>query len=152
MERVFGIVPSSSGPYVFTIILGVVLLAVIGLLIFISYSARHVTFSVSDQGLRIGPSLYGRLIPREKIVAEGVRVINLKTDQEYQPKWRTNGAGLPGYAEGWFKLKNKEKALLFVTDRSSVVYIPTTDNYSVLLSVREADEFAELMKHWERGK
>jgi hypothetical protein len=36
--------------------------------------------------------------------------------------------------------------LLFVTDNSSVVYIPTTEGYSVLLSVREAEEFAELIK------
>ena len=146
MDRVFGIIPSSSGPLIFTVAFSLVLLAVIGLLIFIGYSSRHVTFTVSDQGLRIGPSLYGRFIPREKIMAEGVRVINLKTDQEYQPKWRTNGVGLPGYAEGWFKLKNKEKALLFITDRSCVVYIPTTGNYSVLLSVREAEDFAESVR------
>ena len=39
--------------------------------------------------------------------------------------------------------------MVFVTDRSSVVYIPTTDNYSVLLSVREAEEFADLLQHWK---
>ena len=90
-----------------------------------------------------------RFIPREEIAVEGVKVVNLNVDSEYKPKARTNGIGLPGYAEGWFRLQNMEKALLFVTDRSNVVYIPTNKDYSVLLSVREAEEFAESMKHWE---
>jgi hypothetical protein len=38
--------------------------------------------------------------------------------------------------------------LLFVTDRSCVVYIPTTDNYSILLSVRNAAEMVESLQQW----
>jgi hypothetical protein len=152
MERVFGIIPASSGPVIFLLVVAVVLILVVGLLAFIAYSSKNVRFELSDEGLRISRSLYGRFIPREEIAAEAVRVVDLNIDSEYKPKRRTNGAGLPGYAEGWFKLKNDEKALLFVTDCSSVVYIPTRKDYSVLLSVREAEEFAELIKHWEQGK
>lgn len=151
MERVFGIIPASSGPYmfiwIFSVVIGLILVGVIGLLISFGYQARHASFTVNDQGLRISPGLYGRFIPKEDINAEGVKVINLNVESEYKPKWRTNGVGLPGYSAGWFKLQNKEKALLFVTDRSSLVYIPTNKDYSVLLSVREAEEFADLMKH-----
>jgi hypothetical protein len=149
MERIFGIIPASSGPIVFVVAVAIVLILVIGLLAFIGYSSRHISFGVSDEGLRISRSLYGRFIPREEVAVEGVRVFDLNTESDYQPKRRTNGAGLPGYSEGWFKLKNDEKALLFVTDRSSVVYIPTKKDYSVLLSVRETGEFAELLKQWE---
>jgi hypothetical protein len=149
MERVFGIIPASSGPFIFIWVISLLLIVVIGLLISFGYQARHASFTVNDQGLRISPGLYGRFIPKEDINAEGVKVINLNIETEYKPKWRTNGAGLPGYSAGWFKLQNKEKALLFVTDRSSVVYIPTNKDYSVLLSVREAEEFADLMKHWD---
>lgn len=149
MERVFGIIPASSGPFIFIWVISLILIVVIGLLVYVGYSSRHINFAVNDQGLRIGPGFYGRFIPKEDINTEGVKVINLNTDSEYKPKWRTNGAGLPGYSAGWFKLQNKEKALLFVTDRSRVVYIPTNKDYSVLLSVREAEEFANLMKHWD---
>ena len=149
MDKVYGIIPASSGPYVFIWIFSLLLAAFIGFFIFIGYSSRHVSFEVSDRGLRIGPAVYGRLIPREEIVADGVRVINLNVDSDYQPKLRTNGIGLPGYAEGWFKLKNKEKALLFVTDRSSVVYIPTTKDYSIMLSAREAEALAESIRSWK---
>jgi len=152
MEKVFGIIPASSSSYVFIWIFGVliavILVGVIVMFAMLSYQAKNARFTVNNQGLSIGPGLYGRFIPKEKIDAAGVRVINMDIDSEYKPKWRTNGAGLPGYSAGWFKLANKEKALLFLTDRTRVVYIPTTDNYSVLLSVREAEELAGLMQRW----
>ena len=149
MEKIFGIVPASSGPVIVLLAIAIVFIIIIGLLVYIGYSSKNVRFEVSDEGLRISRSLYGRFIPRGEIAVEAVKVIDLNIDSGYKPKRRTNGAGLPGYAEGWFKLKNDEKALMFVTERSSVVYIPTKKDYSVLLSVREAEEFADLIKHWE---
>lgn len=148
MDKVYGIVPASSGPYIAMWAISLVLLAVIGLFIYIGYSSRNMNFTITDDGLRLSPGLYGRFIPKEDINATGVKVINLKTDSEYSPKWRMNGAGLPGYSAGWFKLANKEKALLFVTDRSRLVYIPTNKGYSVLLSVSEAEEFADVLQNW----
>jgi hypothetical protein len=153
MERVFGIIPASSGAITFIwiicLVIGVIIIGVVGLLASFGYQSRHATFTVSDEGLRISPGIYSRFIPKQEIDTAGVKVVNLNIEAEYKPKWRTNGAGLPGYSAGWFKLQNKEKALLFVTDRSSVVYIPTTENYSVLLSVKDADEFAELLQQWK---
>ena len=153
MEKIFGIIPASSGAFtflwIFGAVIGLILIGIIGLFVSFGYQAKHATFTVTDQGLCIGPGLYGRTIPKEDIDTEGVRVIDLNLEKEYQPKWRTNGAGLPGYSAGWFKLQNKEKALVFVTDRSSVVYIPTTGNYSVMLSVREADEMVKLIQRWD---
>jgi hypothetical protein len=153
MERVFGIIPASSGAITFIwiicLVIGVIIIGVVGLLASFGYQSRHATFTVSDEGLRISPGIYSRFIPKQQIDAAGVKVLNLNIDTDYKPKWRTNGAGLPGYSAGWFKLQNKEKALLFVTDRSNVVYIPTTENYSVLLSVKDADEFAELLQQWK---
>ncbi len=152
MEKVFGIFPASSGAFtfiwVFSVVIGLVLIGVIALFVSTGYQSRHASFTVSDQGLRIGPGLYGRFIPRDDIDNEGVRVVNLNIETDYQLKWRTNGAVLPGYAAGWFKLKNKGKALVFLTDRSRVVYIPTHKDYSVLLSVREAEELADTIQNW----
>jgi len=83
MDRVFGIIPSGSGPVWFVVGLSVVLLLVIGFIGFIVYSSKNVKFEVTDQGLRIGPSIYGRLIPRADLVTGGVKVIDLRVNQEY---------------------------------------------------------------------
>ena len=154
MDKVFGIIPASSGAFTFLWIFGILITAVIvGVVVMFAtfgYQARHATFALTEQGLRIGPGLYGKTIPKEKINAEGIRVIDLNVEKNYQPKWRTNGAGLPGYSAGWFKLQNGEKALVFLTDKSSVIYIPTSDNYSVMLSVRDAAEMVDAIKQWEK--
>ena len=150
MERVFGIIPASSGPYtiiwIISVAVIVILLLVAAMFISTGYQSRHLQFTITDEGLRIHPGLYGRLIPWGDIDTAGVRVVNLNVETEYQPKWRTNGAGLPGFASGWFKLANKEKALVFLTDRNRVVYIPTNKDYSVLLSVREAEELTGVLQ------
>jgi hypothetical protein len=152
MDKIFGITPASQGAYTFIVVLSVVLglifLGIIALFISFGYQARHAVFTVSDQGLSIGPGLYGRFIPRDDIDKSGVKIINLDAEPEYQLKWRTNGVGLPGYAAGWFKLRNKEKALVLVTGRSGVVYIPTNKNYSVLLSVQDAGAFVGAIQNW----
>jgi len=153
MERIFGIIPAASGAYafiwIFSVVMGLILVGVIVMFALFGYQAGHAIFTVTDQGLRIGPGFYGRFIPREQIDAAGVRLVNLNLEPGYKTKWRTNGVGLPGYNAGWFRLQNKEKALLFVTDKTSVVYIPTTENYSVMLSVKDADEFIDLLRRWE---
>lgn len=154
MDKAFGIIPATSGAltflWIFGTIIGIILIGVIGLFASFAFQAKHTTFTLTDQGLRIGPGLYGRTIPKQNINTEGVRVIDLNLERDYQLKWKTNGAGLPGFSEGWFKLQNKEKALVFVTDRSSVVYIPTTGNYSVMLSVRDANEMVESIQLWAK--
>jgi hypothetical protein len=105
MDRIYSIIPAGSGPYIFALVFSVLLIAFISFFVFIGYSSQHVSFEVNEQGLKISKALYGRFIPREQITAEGVKVVNLNIDAEYKPKMRTNGIGLPGYAEGWFKLK-----------------------------------------------
>jgi hypothetical protein len=51
------------------------------------------------------------------------------------------GTGLPGYQAGWFRLRNGDRALLYLTDRSKAVYVPTTEGYGVLLSPAEPEQF-----------
>lgn len=149
MDKTFSMVPASSVPLIVMVAISVLLLLLLGLFAFIGYSSRHVTFELSDEGLRIKGGFYGRFIPKEDIPAEDVKIIDFTTFPEYKPRIRTNGIGLPGYAAGWFKLKNDEKALLFVTDQSSMVYIPTKRDFSVILSVSNSEEFYESMKQWE---
>jgi hypothetical protein len=153
MDKVFGIIPATSGVYTFIWIfgafMGILIIGLIALFAMFGNQAKHLTFTLTDEGLCIGPGLYGRTIPKQDIEIDGVKVVNLNVEKDYQLKWRTNGAGLPGYSAGWFKLQNGEKALAFVTDRNSIVYIPTSDNYSVLLSVQDPDVMVQAIQQWK---
>ncbi len=107
---------------------------------------QHARFTVSNDGLRLQGDLYGRLIPLKSLKLDEAVVTNLKTDKDHQPKWRTMGTALPGYAAGWFKLRNGDKALMYVTDNTRVARIPTTEGYIVMVSVSEPTALIDELK------
>jgi len=146
MKYVFPIIPASSGPIWLFVIIAVFLLGIVTLFGYLAFSSRHVHLEVGEGGLRIGGDIYGRSIPASSVAIDAVKVLNLKQDEAYRLKWRTNGSGLPGYKSGWFKLANGEKALVFITDPTRVIYIPTRDGYSILMSVAEPDQVKERIK------
>ncbi|MGD8413093.1 MAG: PH domain-containing protein [Candidatus Latescibacterota bacterium] len=144
--QVFTIVPGANGPLWLLLGVSALLLAMVGLFAWLAWSSRHTQFEVSGEGLRISNTMYGRTIPLAALSVDGARVLNLDRDLQYRAKWRSNGAGLPGYQAGWFKLRNSEKSLLFVTDKSRVVYVPTRKGYSVLLSVNKPEQFVDALR------
>jgi hypothetical protein len=143
MNDIFRIVPASTK--VLWVLGGIALLLVgiLFLLGYVAYSSRHVRFGVSPRGLSIIGGLYGRTIPAGSLMVDQARLLNLAEYEEYRPRFRTNGIGLPGYQAGWFRLRNEDKALLFVIDGTRVVHIPTTEGYAVLLSVVKPEAFLE---------
>lgn len=139
MRESFAIVPAGSGPvWVFAalVVLFTAMLVLFGSLI---YSSRAMVFEVSPEGLRITGGLYGRFVPAVEIDKGAARTVDLTRDVEYRLKWRTNGAGLPGFMVGWFRLNSGQKALAFVTDGRRVVYVPTRRGYAVMLSVADPE-------------
>jgi len=125
---------------------GLVLFVVIGVLGTALVSARSARFEVSPAGLRLRGDLYGRLIPAGHLRGAAATRVDFQAMPELTPARRTMGTGLPGYRAGWFRLRSGEKALLYVTDLSRVVYVPTTDGYSVLLSPADADQFLSALR------
>lgn len=150
-STVFPMIPAASKSLWFFAIISLVLLAGVVLMIWLAWSMRHATFTVSNEGLRLQGDLYGRLIPLQSLKLDEAVVTNLNTDKDHQPKWRTMGTGLPGYAAGWFKLRNGEKALLYVTDRTHVARIPTTEGYTVMLSVADPTALIEELSRQQKA-
>lgn len=147
MKELFPMIPASAKALWFFGAILLFLLALFGLFSYIAYSSRSVEFELSKAGLRIRGGLYARMIPAGSLISAESRQIDLLEATSYKPRVRTNGIGLPGYAAGWFRLRNGEKALLFVTDQSSVVYVATREGYSVLMSVEEPETFLQSLRN-----
>ena len=144
--NVFPIIPATTKAWWFIAIICIVLAAVFILMLYIGISFQNSKVIVEGDRIKLVGDLWGRSIPFSKLELAKAKITDLGHDSEYRPKWRTCGTGLPGYASGWFKLANKEKALLYVTRRENVVYIPTTDGYSLLLSVQEPERFLKMLR------
>lgn len=143
--QVFELAPGGSGRMMW-IIAVVLIVTLVGTLALLFFGARRPSFEVSSEGLRVRGSLYGRMIPASQLRLEEAQVVNLEATQELRPKWRTNGVGLPGYSAGWFRLRNREKALVFLTDRKHAIYIPTTEGYVILISPGDPEAFVESLR------
>ena len=140
--QVFAIAPATvKGLYVVWTIVGLTLLIAIAAVFFATSGARSSRFEVSSEGLRLRGDLWGRLIPTRDLRLDQARRVTIEKTSDLAPRWRTMGTGMPGYQAGWFRLKNGEKALVYLTDRSRAVYLPTTEGYSLLLSPADPDAF-----------
>jgi len=168
MKEIFPIAPATSGPLITfgiaTLALGSMIFlaswgpiivfwimalglgSIILLLASFAFAPRYVKFEVTPEGLAIRGDLYGRRLASESLLPREAKEVDLTVSPEYRPVLRTNGAGLPGYKSGWFQLGNGEKALIFVTDKHRVVYLPTREDYAVLLSVAEPEKFLETLR------
>jgi hypothetical protein len=138
---VFPIAPADSRYFWLLIPVIVILLAAIALLATSLRGAHASRFEIRADGLRLAGDLYGRLLPKAQLRVDLARRVDLTREEQLRPQWRRIGTALPGYQSGWFRLRNGEKALLYLTDRTRAVYIPTTVGYSLLLSPADPDGF-----------
>jgi hypothetical protein len=143
---VFAISPASSKPLWFILIICGLLVIVLLALAYTAYSSRNSRVEISSDRIKLVGDLWGREIPFGLLNVSAARILDLTESSEYLPKRRTLGTGLPGYSSGWFRLQNGEKALVYLTKRHDVVYVPTSDGYSLLLSVEEPEAFVERLQ------
>jgi hypothetical protein len=88
--------------------------------------------------LSIKSIVYNTTISLDDIELDKVRVVNLD-EENISFNVRKNGIGLPGMSIGWF-WSNGSKYKVYVTDKKSVVSIPTKDGYTILFSSEKASE------------
>ncbi len=98
-------------------------------------------------GLKIDGTRYGGPVQLKDLLIEQSLCVDLNREKELQPYIRTMGVGSGGYKSGWFKLRNGQRALVFLTDLRNVVYIPTRFDYVLLLSVGEPAAFLGALRN-----
>ena len=137
----FAIGPVGAKPVWFFAVILLVLVAVLAMVAWAAWSTRHSRVDIEPSGIRLVGDLWGRRISFEKLELEHARRMDLRQETQFALARRTMGTGLPGYSAGWFKLRNGEKALVYVTRPDDVIYIPTTDGYCLMLTVTEPERF-----------
>jgi hypothetical protein len=137
----FPIIPGDVRVFWLLVPVVLILAATFGGLAFSLSGARNATFEVSPVGLRLRGDFYGRFIPAADLRLDSARAVDLRTEPTLAPRIRTVGTATRGYQAGWFRLRDGEKALLYITDPSRVAYVPTARGYAVLVSVADPEAF-----------
>jgi hypothetical protein len=132
------------------VIIAVVLLFLtLPMLAYISNSTKNVRLTISTTGLRINSDMINQTIPLENLDRGNMKLINLNNEAELKPVIKAEGKKglrLFNYRTGWFKLQNGSQGLIQLTSWKNVVYIPTKENYCIMLSVKKPGEFIESLK------
>lgn len=138
----------APAPYSVGLVLGIIaacLLAAAVFLGWIAWSASSLSLAVEGDRLHIMAPLYGRSVPIPALDLERARIERLDKHSEIRPRIRTNGIGMPGYGVGWFRLKNREKALAVIVGNGEVLYLPTSEGFAILLSAREPRQLLDAL-------
>jgi hypothetical protein len=146
MVEFFPMVPVGTKAWAFVAGLVAFMLGITAMIVLMVWGATRAGFEISPEGLHARAMIYGRKLPHSSLLMERARHVDFRVDPDLKPRTRTNGIGLPGYLGGWIKLRNGEKALAFISDSSRVVYIPTTEGYSMMLSVCDPDMFLSRLR------
>ncbi len=134
METVYTIVPAGMRPFYLLLPILALIVGGIGFLALTAYGSQRARFVLSDSGLDFQGDVYGHRLPWTALRVAEARVVDLEREAALRPRSRRVGTALPGYSAGWFRLGNGERALVYVTTRERVLYVPTTAGYALLLS------------------
>jgi hypothetical protein len=146
VTEVFPIIPASAKPIWILGVVCVVLILIFAALAYTTCSTRSSQVEVGHNQLRLADDFWGRTIDIELLQLDNAAIVDLGSSNNYAPRRRTFGTAVPGYASGWFRLRNGDKALAYLTSRESVTYIPTTLGYSLLLSVDRPDQLLDALR------
>jgi len=150
--QIFPIAPAGTRPmWVLAVLILVIVVPVVSVLAVSLRGGNRSRFEVSPGGLRLRGDLFGRFIPAERLRIDAARRVDFGDAPDLAPRWKSLGTGLPGYQAGWYRLRNGEKALVYLTDESRAVYVPTTEGYGVLLSPADPDRFVEAIHAMARS-
>ena len=122
---------------------------ILALIILLGVSIRKTRFEISGKGLRIRGDMWGQTLSWNDLDVVKARIVSFDAEPGLKPKWKTCGTALPGYGSGWFRLYDKSKALIFLSDKKEAVYIPTRKDFSVLLSAENNPALLEAIQ--QRG-
>lgn len=115
---------------------GVALLAVVVALVIDRFLHRH-RLALDDAGLEVATSFYRRRLALSELDLEHARVLDLGERPEFRPMLKTNGTSLPGFQSGWFRLRDRRRALVARAGGNRVLWIPTTRGFGLLLQPKQ---------------
>lgn len=146
MSELFSLAPAGKMPMLILLPIALVLLAMALFMLIAAFSTGRGQVELAAGTIKLKMPMYGRTLPLTALRLDSARVVDLTRETQLGLKWRTNGIGLPRYNVGWFKLRSGEKALAYVTSKESVLYIPTTKGYVLLLSASEPERLLAALR------
>ena len=86
--------------------------------------------------LKVAAGMHNRRVAVAEIDLAGARVVDLAEHKVLRPLFKSFGTSLPGYHAGHFRLRDRGRAFVLVTDSRRVLVLPERSGRKLLLSLR----------------
>lgn len=107
--------------------------------------SRH-RITLEDGAIEIATTFYKRRLALADLQLDQARVVDLDERTELKPLLKTNGTGLPRFRSGWYRLRNREKALVAMVGGPRVLWLPTRAGYGLLLQPRSPQALLDALR------
>ena len=114
---------------------------VVPALLLLPIAALFMAWRMHRRTLRLEDGIlkYGRMRWLQTAVSaidlDASRIVNLEQQRELRPFWRIAGTAMPGYRSGFFRLRDKRRAYVVVTDPRRVLVLPKRDGGLLMFSL-----------------
>lgn len=122
-----------------------VLVVTVAVTLWIVRMTQRIAVTLDDDELTVVTGVATKVFPLSALRANGARIVDFAAHPELKPFLRTWGIGLPGLASGWFRLRNKGKALCILTGRERVTVLKSDDGIWVLLSLADTSALRKVL-------
>ena len=136
----------NSEPLTMLVVVGGTLLLCLAVHWIIGRAMRRHHVTLDGDGLEVKTTFYGRKLGWGEMQLQQARVVDLDEHTELKPILKTNGTSLPGLRSGWFRLRNRHKALVAMGSGPRVLHLPTTQGYDLLLQARQPQALLERLR------
>jgi len=109
--------------------------AALGILVVIALILRRRRISIVGDTLVIAAGLNTRRIAVGDIDLATARVVDLRERSEWKPSIKLFGTRVPGLSAGYFRLRDRSRAFVLVTDTSRVLVLNERSGRRLLLSL-----------------
>jgi len=135
-----------SEPLTILVVVGGTLVLCLAIHWAISRAMRRHQIALDGDGLAVDTTFYSRRLGWGELQVQQARVVDLDEHTELKPMIKTNGTRLPGLHSGWFRLRNRQKALVAMGSGPRVLHLPTTQGYDLLLQARQPQALLERLR------
>lgn len=134
----------TPGTALLLFVTGVVPLWLLGLVV--NHQLRRHRLALDPKGLRVVTGSHRVQLALSELDLERARVLDLHERQEFTPRPTLNGAFLPGFQSGWYRLRDGSRALVARAGGSRVLWIPTARDFGLLLQPRRPQELLRALR------
>lgn len=123
-------------------ILGSIVCIITG--IFVIFIARGGILKINGNEVRMKVPFYSEKAFTADQIADA-QIISLDEDSPYKPARKISGGATKNLKNGWFKLKNDEKAFLLLEGRKAI-YVKTKLGDAYLLGIKDFDQLVDIFQ------